>query len=117
VLVLLSLSEADTVTRRYGQDALAALLTRVATTLGSQCRASDVPFRHSADSLGVYLHCDSIEQADAFGRRIRMLLASQQLEWRGDVLKPTVAMGVAAVEVGVALPQLYRRAEGALAEA
>lgn len=110
-LVMLSLDDADDVARRYGEPAVMLLLARIADTLRSQCRTADLPFRHAPYVLGVYLHCDGIEQADAFGRRIQILLGSQQLDWRGDVLKPVVGLAMATCVAGDDLSDLHRRAE------
>lgn len=115
VLVVIVLGDAEALVRRYGKGLLERLLALIADTLKSQCRGADLPFRLSSRELAVYLHCDGLEQAEAFGRRIDMLLSSQQLDWQGDVLKPTVKMGFAAHKPGLRLEDLRAAARQPLA--
>lgn len=114
-LVLIEPEALGEIWRRYGKAAVEALLRTVAETLVNECRAADLPFRHSEQMLAVYLRCADLEQAQAFGRRIRMLLASQQLDWHGDVLKPMVLMGFAVHDAGQRLARLHASASKALA--
>lgn len=114
VLVVLRIDAADEIARRYGRAAVERLLGLIAETVATQCRSADMPYRHGSRELAVLLRCDDIEQAEAFGRRIRMLLASQQLEWCGDILKPSVSQVATACEKGATLDTLYRRVEAAL---
>lgn len=110
-LVMVSVDELDVLIGRYGGSVVDALLTLLGGQIQSQVRASDIAVRCSAQRLGIYLHCGEIEQAVAFGRRIAMLLATQQIEWRGDEIKLTLSMGVAVRECGETLDRLNARAE------
>jgi diguanylate cyclase (GGDEF)-like protein len=110
-LVVVSVDELDVLIGRYGVSVIDAVLTLLGGQIQSQVRASDIAVRCPKRRLGIYLHCGEIEHAVAFGRRIAMLLATQQLEWRGDEIKLTVSMGVAVRECGEALDHLNARAE------
>lgn len=111
VLVVVSIDGLDGLVGRYGAGVIDGVLGLVGSQIRSQVRDSDFPLRLSGGRLGVFLHCDSTEQALAFGRRISMLLAAQQLNWRGDQIKPTLSMGVAARANGESLAALKARAE------
>jgi GGDEF domain-containing protein len=115
VLVVIVLGDAEALVRRYGKGPIERLLALIADTLKTQCRGADLPFRLSSRELAVYLHCGGLEQAEAFERRIEMLLSSQQLDWQGDVLKPTVKMGMAAHKPGLRVEDLRAAARQRLA--
>lgn len=110
-LVVISVDGLDHLVARYGDDVLEAVLGTVGRQVRSQVRGSDIAFRMRPYLLGVFLHCEETEQASAFGRRIAMLLTTQQLAWRGDEIKLTVSMGIATRHAGEDLDQLRQRAE------
>jgi GGDEF domain-containing protein len=116
VLAVMVLDEADALIKRYGKEPMERLLAMVAETLKTQCRGADLPFRLSKRELAVYLHCGGLEQAEAFRRRMQMLLGSQQLDWHGDVLKPGVRMGMAVHRPGLSLTALRVAARERLAD-
>lgn len=115
-LVVVGIEGADATAQRYGQRAVEQLLAMVAVVLRTQCRGADLPFRLQSRELAVYLHSDGIEQAEAFVRRIGVLLASQQLDWRGDVLKPVVRSAIVMHRVDQSLEALTQEARQRLAE-
>jgi diguanylate cyclase (GGDEF)-like protein len=110
-LVVISIDGLEQLVARYGNEILKAALGLVGRQIRSQVRGSDIAFRIRPYLLGVYLHCEETEQASAFGRRIAMLLSTQQLEWQGDEIKLTVSMGIATRHAGEDLDQLRQRAE------
>jgi GGDEF domain-containing protein len=75
-----------------------------------QTRDGDIPARHGERSILVYLHCAESEQAQAFGRRLSMLLSREQIDWRGDAIKVSISMGIAIREPGETLDALHQRA-------
>ena len=109
-LVVISIDGLEQLVARYGDDVLESVLGLVGRQVRSQVRGSDIAFRMRPFLLGVYLHCEETEQASAFGRRIAVLLTTQQLEWRGDEIKLTVSMGIANRRAGEDLDQLRQRA-------
>ena len=65
-----------------------------------------MPFRLDRRVLGVYLTTEDTASAEGFVRRISVLLASQQLDWRGDVLKPVVSGKIMMRPAGQSLDAL-----------
>ena len=116
VLAVMVPDEADALVARYGEEPMQRLLAMVAETLKTQCRGADLPFRLSKRELAVYLHCGGLEQAEAFRRRMAILLRSQQFDWQGDVLKPSVRMGMAVHRPGLSLADLRIAARERLAD-
>lgn len=110
-LVLIRVDYLDRIQRRYGEAVARQVVDLVGRQVCGQTRDGDLPVRHDGDLLAVYLDCDEIEQAQAFGRRISMLLMNQQLEVRGDVIKVDVSLGIALRAPGEALDGLFSRAE------
>ncbi len=116
-LVVMQLDHSDRIEARYGRAAVNELLRLLGAQIRGQIRSGDLAVRYTSRRLGVYLYCREIEQAQAFGRRIAMLLAAQQLDWQGDVIKVTVAMGIALHRPDETLAHLGVCAEAKLAEA
>lgn len=113
-MVLLGVDYLDEIRRRYGAAGAERVLASVGRVLKGQARSADLPVRHDDRCLAVFLHCAEVDQAVAFARRIAMLLAAQQLDWRGDVIKVTACMGVALRLPGESLDELQARAAGRL---
>lgn len=116
-VVLVRIRELAGLRRRHGAEVADQLVRIAGRQIDGQTRGGDIPTRHEADLLAVYLDCDELEQAEAFGRRIRMLLASQQFEWRGEVIKVEVGLGIARRQPGETIDALLARAGTALASA
>jgi diguanylate cyclase (GGDEF)-like protein len=110
-LVLIRVDYLDRIRRNYGDVVARQVVDLVGRQVCGQTRDGDLPVRHAADVLAVYLDCDEIEQALAFGRRISMLLMNQQLESGGDVIKVDVSLGIALRAPGEELESLFSRAE------
>jgi diguanylate cyclase (GGDEF)-like protein len=109
-LVLIRVDHLDLLRRRYGSDVVEQALRLVGRQVRGQTRDGDLPVRHAEGMFAVYLDADEIEQAQAFGRRISMLLLSQQLDWHGDVIKVDVSLGIALRVPGEGLDTLLQRA-------
>lgn len=115
-LVLIELDFLDDVRRRYGSSAVDQLLVCVGRQVRGQSREEDLPTR-DADRFCVYLRCDELEQADAFSRRLSMLLSGEQFEVQGDVVKVSVSMGARMRHNGEPLASLQQRATAVLSQA
>lgn len=109
-LALIEIADGDAIVSRHGQEAFERLLAMVAETLRTQCRGADLPFRLDSRILGVYLSTEGLASAEGFVRRVRVLLASQQLDWRGDVLKPAVTSKIVMRPAGQPLDALQNDA-------
>ena len=115
-LVVMQLDPMDRIEARYGRAAVNELLRLLGAQIQGQVRSGDLAVRYTSRRLGVYLYCREIEQAQAFGRRIAMLSAAQQLDWQGDIIKVTVAMGIALHMPDETLAHLGVCAEAKLTE-
>ena len=116
-LVIMRLEHLDEIEARYGRAAVDELLRLFGAQIRGQIREGDLGVRYTPRQLAVYLYCHEIDQAQAFGRRIAMLLAAQQLDWNGDVIKVTAAMGIALHVPDETIEQFVARAEAKLTEA
>jgi len=116
-LIMLSIDFLDDIEQRHGPAAVAEVMAFAGRQVAGQTRAGDVPVRFDTRRLAVFLHCEEIEQAVAFGRRVSMLLAGQQLDCGGEVMKLTSCMGMVLREDGESLQALEARAEQKLLEA
>lgn len=115
-LVIMQLDHMDRIEARYGRAAVNELLRLLGAQIQGQIRSGDLAVRYTYRQLAVYLYCQEIEQAQAFGRRIAMLSAAQQLDWQGDIIKVTVAMGIALHTTEETLAHLGASAEAKLTE-
>ena len=109
-LVLIRVDYLNDIRERYADAVVDQVISLVGGLVRGQTREGDLPVRHAADLIAVYLDCEEVEQAQAFGRRISMLLMNQQLERRGDVIKVDVSLGIALRTPGEDVDSLFRRA-------
>jgi diguanylate cyclase (GGDEF)-like protein len=116
-LVLIRIDHLAPIRRRYGQSAVDHAMQFIGGQILGQVRAGDVAVRHADHWVAVFLQCDEIDQAVSFGRRVAMLLSAQQLDWRGEVIKISVSMGVVLRLPGEPLSAVCRRADRQLDEA
>ena len=110
-LVLVEIDQLSRLRDRYGQSAVSEVSALVGRQLRSQARAGDLPTQSGDGQFAVYLQCEELEQAEAFCRRVAMLLARDQLEVNGDVFKVAARMGVAVRQAGESLDGLQQRAQ------
>lgn len=109
-MLLLKIDFLDDIRRRYGQAAVDAVLALLGRHVLGQSRDGDIAAHIDAERVVVFVRCQEVEQATAFGRRLSMLLAREQLDWRGDVIKITSSMGVVMRDLGESMDSLYERA-------
>jgi diguanylate cyclase (GGDEF)-like protein len=87
----------DEITLRFGEDAAAATLQAVATSIGRCLRATDIPVREGLFDFAVILPEAQREDARLVAERIRLAVAGQRLEFGpGDIVDLTVGIGVAS---------------------
>ena len=87
----------DEITLRFGDDAAAATLQAVATSIGRCLRATDIPLREGPFDFAVILPETQREDARLVAERIRLAVAEQRLEFGpGDIVDVTVGIGVAS---------------------
>lgn len=107
-LVSIHVDYLDDIDRRYGKAASERLLQFCARQLRGQCRECDLPQRND-NGFEVFLQCEDVVQAEAFCRRLTLLLAREQFEVEGDVLKVETRMGAAVRDAGESVDSLRER--------
>lgn len=116
-VVRIQIDYLDAIERRYGAQAVETLIEYAGRQLRGQTREGDLPVReHDGGDFTVYLQCEELSQAEAFCRRLSMMLSREQMEFRGDIVKITASMGIVLREPGEALADLRDRAGSRLAE-
>jgi diguanylate cyclase (GGDEF)-like protein len=113
-LVVIRVDLLEQLIARYGREIVDVIVHAVGHLVRGQIRSTDIAVQLPGYRFGIYLHCGEQEQALAFGRRIAMLLRSQQIQWQGDEIKLTVSMVVAPRSPGEPLAHLKQRAVGQL---
>ena len=89
--------ELDEITLRFGDGAASQILGCVATAIGKSLRATDIPVRERPFDFAAILPETKREDARIVAERIRLAVSEQRLEFGpGDVLDPSVSIGVAA---------------------
>jgi diguanylate cyclase (GGDEF)-like protein len=87
----------DEIMLRFGQEAANTTLQTVASVIGRSLRATDIPVRERPFDFAVILPETSRQHARIVAERIRLAVCERRLEFGpGDVVDPTVAIGVAA---------------------
>lgn len=116
-LMMLRVDALDEIRSRYGLAGVEQVMALVGSQIRGQTRGGDLASCDDRSTFAVYLHCDSIEQALAFGRRIAMLLSAQQLDLQGDVIKITLGIGASMRESAEPLAPFRARVGEKLAAA
>lgn len=117
VLVRVRIDGIDDIRRRYGGRAVDLVLGTAGRLIRSQTREDDLPVEPDDDGFAIFLHCEELDQAGAFCRRLATLLRSEQLDWHGDVIKVSASAGIAARQIGESIDAVQRRARRAFAPA
>jgi diguanylate cyclase (GGDEF)-like protein len=96
-VLLIRPDDFDQITLRFGEDAAAMMLQTVASVIGRSLRMTDIPVRERPFDFAVILPETSRQDARIVAERIRLAIGERRLEFGpGDVVDPTVAIGVAA---------------------
>jgi diguanylate cyclase (GGDEF)-like protein len=106
VLLLLDVDGLKQINDKYGHLAGDQILKRVATTLKSSCRLSDVVGRIAGDEFMVILPETRRSMAEVLVRRLRQAFAADPVQLDGIVLPVRVSVGMAE------LPTEARDAQG-----
>ncbi len=114
VLVRLQIEAIGELDRRYGSAAVELVTRMVGHHIRSQTREDDLPVAPDQRGFAIFLHCEELEQARTFCRRLGTLVRSEQLDWQGDVIKVSVRMTITARRLGESIAALERRADGGL---
>lgn len=89
--------EIDDIAVRFGDGAATQTLGCVAAAIGRSLRATDIPVRERPFDFAAILPETKREDARIVAERIRLAVSEQRLEFGpGDVVDPTVSIGVAA---------------------
>lgn len=116
-LIRVAIDLIEDVQRRYGRQAADLVLGSIGRHIRSQTREGDLAACLDREGFAIYLHCSEVEQAKAFCRRLGSLLASEQWDWRGGIIKVTASMGIALREPAEPIRALQARALLSLGEA
>lgn len=110
VLVRVHIDAIDDIRQRYGGRAVDLVMGTAGRVIVSQTREDDLPVEPDDDGFAVFLHCEEVDQAKAFCRRLATLLRSEQLDWNGDVIKVSASTRVVARGIGESIEALQHRA-------
>ena len=109
-LVLLHLSNADEVRRRFGRKALDGLLTHVCAAIDSALNPTDVAGSLGGNDFGVILLVASEELAQTRSQNLVEAIRKQPFSWHKEKVTLEVIAGVTALES-------YAEPEAAIAQA
>lgn len=96
-VLLVRPDELDEIAMRFGDDAASETFKLVADAIGRSLRATDIPLREPPFDFAVILPETTREDARMVAERIRLAVCDSRLEFGpGDVMDPTVSIGIAA---------------------
>jgi diguanylate cyclase (GGDEF)-like protein len=118
-LILLRPDGFDEIGLRFGESAAELTLERIAETIGSSLRATDIPLRQGPFDFAVILPETSIEAARALAERTRLAIGSIRLELDpGEEIELSVSIGIASFPAdATANDELVAAAQRALSAA
>ena len=115
-VLCVSLDQMDTIRKRHGPGAVAALLRTMGQTLELSLRPTDSVGRWQENEfLAVLQECTG-EEARKTGDRLRKMAAMAKIEWWGDVLPVTLSIGATEVRTGDTSEAVLERAEAGMQE-
>jgi two-component system cell cycle response regulator len=94
-LLLVDIDHFKQINDRFGHQAGDAVLQRVAEVLAQSVRTEDVVARYGGEEFAVIGRGIDPVGAQAFGERLRTLVASMRLVYEGQSISVTVSIGVA----------------------
>jgi len=110
VLVRVEIEAIEEMRCRYGGEAVELVMASVGRHIRTQTREDDLPVEPGVEGFSIYLHCEDIDQARAFCRRLATLLRAEQLDWNGDVIKVSAAMRITVRRLAESIEVLQQRA-------
>ncbi|MGA2810895.1 MAG: diguanylate cyclase [Candidatus Acidiferrum sp.] len=115
-VLCVALDQMETIKKRHGPGALAALVRTVGQTLELSLRPTDSVGRWQENEfLAILQECTS-EEARKTAERLRKMAAMAKIEWWGDVLPITLSIGATEARKGDTLDGVLGRAEAQLQE-
>lgn len=115
-VLCVALDQLETIKKRHGPGALAALVRTVGQTLELSLRPTDSVGRWQENEfLAILQECTGPE-ARRTGERLRKMATMAKIEWWGDVLPITLSIGATEARTGDDSDAVLRRAEAALTE-
>jgi diguanylate cyclase (GGDEF)-like protein/PAS domain S-box-containing protein len=110
-VLCVALDQMETIKKRHGPGALAALVRTVGQTLELSLRPTDSVGRWQENEfLAILQECTS-EEARKTAERLRKMAAMAKIEWWGDVLPITLSIGATEARKGDTLDGVLGRAE------
>ena len=97
-LIVLHLGNADDIRRKYGRDALDAMLTHVCDVIGKTLQPTDVVGSLGGNDLGVAVLVSDQEQIRQKAQNLIDAIAAQSFSWQGLGVSVGVVAGVATLE-------------------
>jgi diguanylate cyclase (GGDEF)-like protein len=115
-VLCVGLDQLETIKKRHGPGALAALVRTVGQTLELSLRPTDAVGRWQENEFLAILHECTGKEAETTGKRLRKMAGLAKIEWWGDVLPITLSIGGTEVRAGDSLEAVVGRAEALLEE-
>lgn len=100
-----------------GHDMGDQILKEIAARLVTNMRAVDVVARYGGEEFMIAMPETKAEEALIAADRVRSLIAGTPIFVDGEALQVTISVGVAEVEPGESLRDVFKRADGALYKA
>lgn len=115
-ILCIAIDHLEEVSTRHGPAALAAILRTVGQTLENSLRPGDFLGRWKENEfLSVVQECSAAEAAKV-GERLRKMVHAAKIEWWGDRIPVTLAVGATAANLGDTVEIMVARGEKALQE-
>jgi len=98
VLLHINLDQLHRINDTLGHEAGDAVIERTARLVQDELREMDVTARIGGDELGVLIrNCDR-SRAKRIAEKLRETIAAGHFEWQGEILRPTVSVGLASLQ-------------------
>jgi diguanylate cyclase (GGDEF)-like protein len=115
-ILCVALDQLETVQKKHGPGALAALLRIIGQTLEHSLRPTDSIGRWQENEfVAILQECTSAE-ARKTADRLRKMTATAKIEWWGDLLPVTLSIGGSEARTGDSCESVLQRAEAGLRE-
>jgi diguanylate cyclase (GGDEF)-like protein len=111
-----ALDQMETIKKRHGPGALAALVRTVGQTLELSLRPTDSVGRWQENEFLAILQECTGEEARKTAERLRKMAAMAKIEWWGDVLPITLSIGATEARTGDTPDGVLERAEAGMLE-
>lgn len=113
-LLLLDVDALGRNNQRLSRDGGDYTLRKVAGTVRSTIRETDVAFRLEGDGFAVLFQDTNLAEGIVAAERLRRAVAARAFHFRGQAVEATISLGIAAMHRGEAVVEWRQRAESAL---